>query len=979
MAEVIVKRIEFLQNYSPYVIGDILEIYAETDDLVINPYPLVNENTGILVYLNGSPVTSGILVHILGPPICSVQNFNPQICLSDSLVSFIEQVFFPYTYYYTQANHYSCAVNPPTCDLFVLGVPSITPASADNQADGSILITAQSTNTIQYKLGNDFVYDDGTGQTDGDFQGLLPGSYRIFLRDSANCAVNTLVTVGVNNTFGPIFSNEYYDLSGWRTKIEITKRGYVGSVTEVKNSGDPFTVSLRGEGSLDKFEPIQSIQGVVRLISETESAFMEIYTNDPNLYRVNYSKDLGSGYEQKCTLKVLPQMYEEDYKASPYYVTVNCTDALAELRSFYLIQADGQKYYGTISLIKLVSFCLSKLKLDLPIRVACNLYADNMDQTDDDDPFDQAYIDFECFYLAEKEPKLDFVLRSVLEPFGCCIKQWENRWNIIRVDEQVDEYDYRDFDKDGEYISNGTFDPVIDCDFPSNDGDTVLVNRDHYMEVKPGYGQIKGIYKLGLKPNILDNGDFRMKSNFVPGYGYVFSVNTDGFTIVNAGYPISQSLEQINPNNIALILTSSALEAYNSGNGGEAYVQSQVYNVKMGTNNQLRISVRYKITSTSHQFGSQVYSINVPYTKVRLVVQYGSQYLQSNGTWSTTLTILTFHETKYGEYVEREIIARCPTTGTPASGMDFNVRVYQPFGYHYDFDNLTDLRALPTYSSPDTILPDGYLTEILDPISYTMDSVGYFRLEQNTSSDDPYNIIRPDDYHPFDNPRQWVRYASAIIVDGLGETFTVAIDRIKVTFLTDGQDPIDTIIRIANAEAGNMAVLEKVLIIGSYSNLIVTETEFSISIGIFFPSAGAGLTITTRSVLSADIIYTGWLRDADGNGYEFFARDGVAESDKLHGIILKMYAAQYKRSWRMFRGSFMARNQYFGMLNVSRFVNEGNRIYMPIALTISDRTAISNSELMELKNIYSGSGSDGSSEAPFTSGFTTGFGASGFR
>lgn len=979
MAEILVKRIEFLQNYTPYAIGDVLEVYAETDDLVLNPYPLVNENTGILVYLNGSPITSGILIHIMGPPICSVQNFNPQICIGDSLVSFIDEVFFPHVHYYTQAGHYSCTINPPTCDLIVLGVPSVTPASADDQNDGALVITGQSTNPIQYKLGSDFVYDDGTAQSDGEFTALLPGSYRIFLRDSANCAVNILVTVGVDNTYGVIYRNEYYDLSGWRTKIEIVKRGYVGAVTEVCNSGEPVTISLRGEGSQNKFEPIQSIQSTISLVSEVDEGFTEIYTNDPGLYRWLYSKDFGSGYEQLLTHKILPQQLEYEYKAAPYYVTVQGTDALAELTKFYLIQPDGQKYYGTISLIKLVSFCLSKLKLDLPIRVACNLYAEDMDQTDADDPFDQAYIDFECFYLAEKEPTLDFVMRSILEPFGCCIKQWENRWNIVRVDEQIDEYDYRDFDKDGEYLSNGTFNPIIDCDYPSNDGDAILVNRDHYLEVKPGYGQIKGIYRLGLKPNILNNGDFRLKSTFAPGFGYVFGVNTDGFTIVNAGYPINQGYEQIDPNNIALTLTSSALQAYNSGNGGEAYIQSQVYPVKMGTNNQLRINIRYKISSTSHQFGDLIYSINVPYTKVRIVVQYGSLYLQSNGSWSTTLTYITFHETKYDEYIEREIIARQPTTGTPATGMDFSVRMYQPFGYHVDFTNLTSLRALSTYDSGDKVLPDGYLTEIMDDLSFSADSIAYLKLEQNTSADDPFNVIRPDDYHATNNPRQWVKYANTIIVDGLGESFTVAIDRIKVTFLTDGQDPIDTIIRIANAESGNMAVLEKEWIIGSYSNLIVTETDFSISVGLFFPSASAGLTITTRNVLSADIIYTGWLRDADGNGYELFARDGVSESDKLHGILLKMYAAQYKRSWRLFRGSFMARNQYFGMLNVARFVNEGNRIYVPIALTLSDRRAIYSSELMELKNVYSGAGSDGSSEAPFSSGFTNGFGSSAFR
>lgn len=1108
MAEVLIQRLEFIQDNSPFgtfVTGDVLECYIETTGIVLNPNPFNFETSGVIVYLNGSPIGSGPTIW-LGAPQVSNQQFNPQICSGDSLLAFSTPLFFPYTAYYTQPNHYSCAVNPPTCDLIVVGVPSVVPATDSLSTDGSVLVVADSTNSIQYKLGSDFVYGDGSSQTDGEFTGLVAGSYRVFLRDSANCSVNVLVTVPVSNVYGTIYETEYEDLNGLMTQIQLIKRGYSGSVTQVENAGEPFIVSLRGEGSLNKFEPLQSIESRVNLLSETDEQFLEIYTNDPNLYRINYSKDfetqwipdlddftnedtggtdwitggnpsvtlVGAGSsdllrgttsikvgvyalaysfdldvfssvnlhillrsgstviqditialsagansgEQEITIsavidnfalradnlsigsrqvtinqldipngftlllkhKILPQQYQEEYKSIPYYVNVTATDALPELESFYLIQDDGQKYYGTISLIKLVAFCLNKLKLDLPIRVACNLYADDMDQTDSDDPFDQSYIDFEAFYLAAKEPTLDFVLRSVLEGFGCSLKQWEGRWNIVRVDEQIAQYDFRDFDKDGEYTGNGTFDPIIDVDFPSEiSPETVLVNRDHNLEIKPGYGQIKAIYKLGLKSNIINNGDFRLKSLFIDGYGYTFDINTNGFTIVNAGYTINQSYEQIDKSNVALVIDSQALDAYNSGNGGEAYIQTEKYSVKMGTNNQLKINIRYKLSSTSHTFGSQTYAITVPYTKLRVVVQYGALYLQSNGTWGTSQNSLTFFVTKYGEYLESEIIAKQPTSGTPTTGMDFSIRVYQPFGYYMDFDNLTDLRALPTYSTPDKVLPDGYLTEILDPSSFTADSIAYLRLEETTAAESVYDIIRPNDYHVTNNPRQWVKYSHAIIIDGLGESFSVAIDRIKATFLTDGEDPIDTIIRIANAEANNKDVLEKTLIIGSYSSLIVTETDFSIGLGIFFPNSGGGLTITTRNALSADLIYTGYLRDVDGIGYEYFSRDGVAESDKLHGIILKMYAAQYKRSWRMIRGSFKNENAYFGMLNVARFVNESNRIYLPISLSLSDRRGIYSSELMELKDIYSDPGSDGSGEAPFTSGFTSGFGLSSFN
>jgi hypothetical protein len=83
--------------------------------------------------------------------------------------------------------------------------------------------------------------------------------------------------------------------------------------------------------------------------------------------------------------------------------------SLTELKAGLLIQDDGQTYYGQIKLIKLIAQCMKVLKLDFPIRVACNLYATGMTTTADSDPLDQAYCDFETFYIAGKDPSLDFV------------------------------------------------------------------------------------------------------------------------------------------------------------------------------------------------------------------------------------------------------------------------------------------------------------------------------------------------------------------------------------------------------------------------------------------------------------------------------------------------------------------------------------------------------------------------------------------
>jgi hypothetical protein len=360
--------------------------------------------------------------------------------------------------------------------------------------------------------------------------------------------------------------------------------------------------------------------------------------------------------------------------------------------------------------------------------------------------------------------------------------------------------------------------------------------------------------------------------------------------------------------------------------------------------------------------------------KIRIRVKYGDLYLQSDGSWTSSLNILTFYCTEFNKYADYEIIANQPLTGTPVSGMDFDVRVYHGYAFHTDYTDIAEVKAVQTWNGSEQTLPTGYRLELRDTSDPPNILIYYYELKETSEADDGFNIIEPDDYS-IGSPRKWVQITvkSALGIAGGASAFTFLIDRVVVKYLTDGEDPIDSIVRNINGENSNSYTLEKTFILGSYSNLIVTEASFGIDLGIFFPSGG--LSITTTNTLSADLIYTGYLRSYTGEGYEFFARDDVAESDKLHGIMLKGYASQYKRSWRLFRGSMYAK-RYFGLLNTMRNPNESNRIYLPIGLTYDDKMRIWSGEFLEIGSAASGGVGGGGS--PFSSGFTIGFGASGY-
>lgn len=1118
------------------IVGDVIDVYADDTLLLV---PAFIEITGLSAYKNGVLMVTTDAMGDQSPSVVSIQEYNITFCSGTYLFQFFPFVVAPYGFYWTVADSLSCILNPPTCDLIVVGFPLVVGASDTLVSDGEFTINATSTNPIQYKIGSNFIYNDGTGQDSPTFSAMLPGTYLVFLRDSVNCFTSTQVVVPVGNTYGIRFRLEYDDLNGDVTRIDLVKRNYTDPLVEACGSDEAFRIDLRAEGEDDKLKSLVALSAVLSFTSLTDGVYSEIYTNDPNLYRLNYYKNLGiirpasnpfssipfsgwtneagsgnnwttgvnpfvlsgssftdnlisafsgitepgtydftfdvnstgnaaitvsfyksgveisggslnslavfsgnnvntfpvvlssvpdqvkvksirvgivdrtvtlnsfsldvpeiSGFQQKNTFKVLPQLYQSAYKAAPYYVSINATDGLSELKDNFLVQTNGQIYYGTISLIKLIAQCLSVIRLDLDILVACNLYAVEssnilepsvaMLNTDSDDPLDQAYIDFEAFYLAKESPDFDFVLKSILDAFGCRIIQSDNRWNIIRIEEMVGDIDYRLFDLNGNYKSNGTINVVSEIKFPSSADELLFVGGGQSFEIKPGYGNVRVIYNMGLKPNVLKNGDFRLKLFPVAipngNISYIPQIDFTGWLLVNPGYALSETYEQIDDNNIAykimgdasMINTIYPIPYLPNWIGGNAYIQSDEYYVTMASNDSFLVSVNVKIISTwqSNFLIGQPFKIEVPYVRVRFSVTCDGYWLNGDGTWSSSESIMSFFTTDFDKYVDFQVTANKP----PTNGL-LSVRVYHAYIYYAGYYQISDVQAIDTYDSFNSVqtTPTGFKLEIREDSAY--DKIHYYELQENTDAPSGYSIIRPTDYNAGVNPRQWVQVDQISIDDGLPPySFGMCIDRVSLSFLTNGKAPFDKIIRTKKAEAQNRMLFEKELFIGSYSTLITTETSFGLigaTLGNIY-GGGGSLSITTTSQLNSELVYAAWLRSSTGEGYRFWKRDGISEEDYLHGLLLKTMAGQYKKSWRVMNASFYART-YFRFINVLKEVNDNNTLYLPMSLSLDDKRCQLSGEVYELTNIYGNSGSDGSGESPFTSGFTTGFGASSFN
>lgn len=971
MANVRVYTIQFLTDNplassGQQFTGDRFDFFY---DLSLDPTPTNLDPTGITVQYNNGPFITGSpdLLDINFPGL--QETFGQVVCDGTTQIIFARMsMSFPWVQKALIHNSTSCDITQPPCDLIFIGEPSVVKCSAPGVDDGSIAVTSFSSRTTLFKLGEDFTYNDGTGQSSGLFSSLFPGTYRIYARDQSNCGANILVTVGIDNSYGALHRLEYYvHVSGVqvrRTKIEIQQRAYSGSVTEYCAGEVPLELSLRGEGQENKFMPLISMNANLTIISESNFQYVHLFTSDRNKYRVvHFIDEEGSGYETNLTLNVVPQTYKEPYLAHPYTLTLTAHCGLADLRNMIYAQGDGLKYDGSVKVISLIADCLKKTGIELNIRVACNIYAEGMNTTDSDDPLDQAYVDVSRFYLFDEAPTILFVLTSLIESFDARLIQWGNRWNIVRVEELNASYDWREFDSNGVYVSEGTTNPVVDRVVPTGSG-VHFINQDQNLEILNGFGKVRIHYDLGLLKNVLRNGDFSLKSEYNGLYDrYFFKINTDGFTIVNPDYSIQSSYERIDDDNVALTITGD------DDTDGSAYVQSAGYTVKMGAGNTLAIRIRYKIPSPI---------VSMPYVKLRVMVQYGSYYLASSGAWTTEENIITFYVTEVDKYVESEVIAVQPEGGA-INGYDLTVKVFHAWCYHFEYEGTTALKARVT-----TNLPQGLRTEVHVNAGtyYTGESILYYELEENTDAESLPEIARPDDYHAVSNPVQWIMkkriFPETLIVlssDPL-QVSTVSksfsIDKISVNFLYNGNDVTDVISLDKAGQKNNNDVFERTVNFGSLVETVITNPGFGLRIGLFQPTLTTTINLVNQSVLAAGLVYTGYFRDADGNGYVLWTRDGFSESKLLHHIQLASMAAQYGQSVKRLTGSFIS-SQFIGPLHTIREVLDNNTLYIPMGMVINDRENSFTGEYMQL-NQASTAGS-----SPFSSAFTFGFGDSGFN
>lgn len=855
------------------------------------------------------------------------------------------------------------------CDISFVG-PFVVNHSVDQSTGGSVQFQVASSNgTVKYSL-RDFDYNtSGNVASAGvnTLSGIVPGNWVLYIKDANDCTAIRGFTV----LFKPV-GLEHYRFTWASTqqgqgtsrdsRIRIYEREYIGSVVEVDfGTTSPFKLNKPKQGEInDKFYPIHPTNATLSLIAQKDYQFLPLFTQDNKKFRVVYEVDEGSGFTPIWSGFIVPSVYREDFIAAPYAVEIQIGDNVKTLEQEKFTDDDGNLISGSMKVIEVIATIMKKTGLSLNIRCGVNIFETNHNTDTSDDPFDQTYVDLACYRKGTEPFNCWQVLESILRPFGARIYQYDNSWIIEEIDQAVAEYAYRVFDSSGVYVSNSTFDTIIEIKSPSLTNRAALIEMDQSLEVIPAYGKITITSNLNYVGSIVAGGfekdDLLSPESEVKSQGgiYLSEEGFNGWTLrhngtsgVSFGRVITGDRGEDSQRGVRGADANRSVGAFSylhgawSGNLRNAYIESAVKNYQYGPGDDLRIAFDYS-TSPKPEYEFMV---------LRFMIKVGSNYLQPDGSWDTTEAIYRAYPQLSNSLQTFDLTVAAPTT-TEIVDTTIQVRIYFYAPAFFDYglppldtdpangtDGVSALKALPTVD-----LDWDYRVDLRRERTIALVGFYYRHFYQLQPGDDAEDvnggIIHPNDFNSSTNPVIWKIIKSVNIKNEESNTrlrgldLKFYIDNVSLDALVGGQPP----------PTEDVISLE----ISKYINETLELPLYNFDL---------------PDITNGKNMYNNYFRLSDGTPTSAWSRAGLNESLTLQQILLKVLGGNHSAPTFRLTGSIINEFSRIGINNYLKLTKPGSTLSANNTEFSTDLTGWSQSNLPLLTGTWvwtsSNSGSAG--------------------
>lgn len=303
---------------------------------------------------------------------------------------------------------------------------------------------------------------------------------------------------------GERYFAQFEDWDGNIHRVGYWEQGYTGLPEEVDVAENGLVIDYPGTNN--KTTLLSGSGAVVTLNVQRDGLLEAFYTTDERKFRVDHTINGAlnwRGYH-------IPDIYNEPWISVPFHATLQAHDGIGALANMSYLTTAGERYYGRARVIDIMTRCLRKLDLELPLWVAINIWEDTQDMNVE--PLSQAYADQSQYYTNENEPlSCKEVLERLLTPYTAFLKQEGAALHLIRFNEVKAPYNRRK-------INLGTGDSSIELDVIREpyenlhtirkDGEVAYRAGRQQLTSQPAIKYAASITEYGEYENVILNGDF---------------------------------------------------------------------------------------------------------------------------------------------------------------------------------------------------------------------------------------------------------------------------------------------------------------------------------------------------------------------------------------------------------------------------------------------------------------------------------------
>lgn len=224
------------------------------------------------------------------------------------------------------------------------------------------------------------------------------------------------------------YYTEFSDAYKNRYRVEILNDSYTGPAGVMELGGEAVVIN-RPQKKIT--EPLFSMGATIQVWCNKNFEYADLFSTSEQTNQVVIARNnevIFRGW-------VEPNLYEEEYMAPPYLITIPASDGLAALENYYPERMNEKKLS---SLLMIIKRCLNCTGFNLPVNIVCGL---NPDKNTDNRLFESSFVELESLRnykdgVYEYDNAKD-LLEDILKPFSCRIYQSGDEWYIERIKDRI--------------------------------------------------------------------------------------------------------------------------------------------------------------------------------------------------------------------------------------------------------------------------------------------------------------------------------------------------------------------------------------------------------------------------------------------------------------------------------------------------------------------------------------------------------------